>query len=178
MNIKCLIGTIIEFCWNNVITFVPSRKVRCFFAHVCFAKFGKNCFLGIGFKVKAPWKVHLGDRVALNSGVFIDGRGGLTICSDTDIATGTLIWTMGHDPHSAGNPSYTSQKMIGKNCWIGACSQILVGADVEDFAVVGAGAIVTKTVGHGEIWVGNPAKKIANRRCTEHYQLDYRPFLK
>ena len=40
---------------------------------------------------------------------------------------------------------------------------VLAGVSIGDGAIVGAGAVVTKSVPAGEIWAGVPAKKIGVR---------------
>lgn len=49
---------------------------------------------------------------------------------------------------------------IGNNVSIGSNCTILGGVTVGDFAVIGAGSVVTKNVPAGEVWAGNPAKKL------------------
>ncbi|WP_284165413.1 acyltransferase [Frigidibacter sp. SD6-1] len=49
---------------------------------------------------------------------------------------------------------------IGKNCFIGGRALILPGVEIGDGCVVGAGAVVTKSVPPGCIVAGNPAKVI------------------
>ena len=51
---------------------------------------------------------------------------------------------------------------IGNNSLIGMGATVLDGAVVEDHGFVGAGAVVPpgKTVKSGELWLGNPAKKV------------------
>lgn len=49
---------------------------------------------------------------------------------------------------------------IGANCFIGGRSLILPGVEIGDGSIVGAGAIVTKSVPPGCIVAGNPAKVI------------------
>lgn len=46
---------------------------------------------------------------------------------------------------------------------MGAGAIILPGVIIEDYAVVGAGAVVTKNVGTGSIVAGIPAVKISQR---------------
>lgn len=53
--------------------------------------------------------------------------------------------------------------IIGDDVFIGANSIILKGVTIGDNAVIGAGSVVSKDVPTGEIWAGNPAKKIRAR---------------
>ena len=48
--------------------------------------------------------------------------------------------------------------IIEKGASIGSSTTILCGLTVGAGAIVGAGSIVTKDIGEGEIWAGNPAK--------------------
>lgn len=47
--------------------------------------------------------------------------------------------------------------------WIGMNVTILKGVHVKKGAIIGAGAVVTKDCEENSIYVGNPARKIANR---------------
>ena len=49
---------------------------------------------------------------------------------------------------------------IGKNCFIGGRSLILPGIEIGDNCIVGAGAVVTKSVPPRSIVAGNPAQII------------------
>ena len=49
---------------------------------------------------------------------------------------------------------------IKKGAWIGAGASILPGVTIGEYAIVGAGAIVTKDVGDYEVAVGVPAKVV------------------
>ena len=46
---------------------------------------------------------------------------------------------------------------------IGSNATILGGVKIGKGALIGAGSVVTKDVAPGEIWVGNPAKKLKDR---------------
>ena len=47
---------------------------------------------------------------------------------------------------------------IGANCFIGGCSLILPGIEIGDNCVVGAGAVVTKSLPPRSLAAGNPAR--------------------
>lgn len=50
--------------------------------------------------------------------------------------------------------------VIENNAFIGAGTIVLKGVTIGEGAIVGAGSVVTKNISKGEIWAGNPAKKI------------------
>ena len=49
---------------------------------------------------------------------------------------------------------------IGENAWIAPSSAIMQKVKIGKNATVGMGAVVLRNVGEGEVWVGNPAKKL------------------
>lgn len=59
-------------------------------------------------------------------------------------------------------------KYIGADVWIHDGALILYQAThIPDGVVVGAGAVLTKNPGPYEIWAGNPARKIGERRPAD-----------
>jgi acetyltransferase-like isoleucine patch superfamily enzyme len=54
--------------------------------------------------------------------------------------------------------------IIGDDVWVCARAIITGGVTIGNHAIVCAGAIVTHDVPEWEIWAGNPAKKIGDRR--------------
>lgn len=52
---------------------------------------------------------------------------------------------------------------VGMDCWIGASSIVLSGAQIGDCSIVGAGSVVTKDVPPFSIVAGTPAKVIRMR---------------
>lgn len=56
---------------------------------------------------------------------------------------------------------------ICDHAFIGADSIILKGVTIGRGAVVGAGSVVTRSIPDGEIWGGNPAKKLKSLEMVE-----------
>lgn len=52
---------------------------------------------------------------------------------------------------------------IGNDVWLGIRTIVQGGVTIGDGAVIGAGSIVTKSIGPYEIWAGNPARFIRKR---------------
>ena len=53
--------------------------------------------------------------------------------------------------------------VIGDDVWIAAGAIVLPGVTIAGGGVIGAGSVVTHSVGAYEIWAGNPARKIGER---------------
>lgn len=64
---------------------------------------------------------------------------------------------------------------IGNFCLIGMGAIVLDGAVVEDYGFLGAGALLPsgKTVGSGELWLGNPARLVRTLSERERESLRY-----
>lgn len=74
--------------------------------------------------------------------------------SNHGMVKGTPVW---EQKHTYGKIN------IGEDVWIGAGTKILAGVTLEDGAVIGAGAVVTQSIGNNKIAAGIPAKEIGER---------------
>ena len=80
-------------------------------------------------------------------------------------------FTLHSDDHGFGDPSESIRNQgttglpvtIGARCWIGSNILVLGGADIGDYSVIGAGAVVTKSFLSGSAIAGNPARLLRNR---------------
>lgn len=57
---------------------------------------------------------------------------------------------------------------IGNNVFLGTHSIILMGANIGDNVIIGAGSVVTGKIEANSVYAGNPAKKICS--LEEHYK--------
>ncbi len=60
----------------------------------------------------------------------------------------------------AGGVALGGGVQIGERAYVGAASVVREGCRVGDGAVVGMGAVVVRDVPAGEVWVGNPARRL------------------
>lgn len=118
------------------------------------AVIGKNC--NINYNVFIENKVVIGNNVTIKSGVQLwDG-----VTLEDNVFIGPNV-TFTNDLFPRSKQIFKIQKtIICKGASVGANSTILAGVTVGQFAMVGAGAVVTKNIADYELWVGNPAKKI------------------
>ena len=121
-----------------------------------------NCVLGnncnIGQNVVISPEVVMGNNVKVQNNVSI--YTGVT-CEDDVFLGPSMVFTNVINPRSAVNrKNQYAQTKVGKGASIGANATIVCGHDIGEFAFIGAGAVVTKTVGPYALVVGNPAKQI------------------
>lgn len=124
---------------------------------------GKGCLLKESIYIRAgtEGKIVIGDRTAINGFCRFFGHGSIEIGEDTQIGPCCLITTTDHDYRGSLETSF-KPVVIGKSVWIGANVTILPGVEIGDYAVIGAGAVVTKSIPPRSVAVGVPARVIKN----------------
>ena len=125
--------------------------------------FGDN--LGENSVVMAPVagaafdRISIGNNVYINSNSLLMARGGITIEDDVMLAANVQLLSNNHDEYDR-QVLLCKPIHIKKGAWIGAGASILPGVTIGRYAIVGAGAIVTKDVEDYEVAVGIPAKAV------------------
>jgi UDP-2-acetamido-3-amino-2,3-dideoxy-glucuronate N-acetyltransferase len=121
-----------------------------------------NCILGencnIGQNVVISPDVVLGKNVKVQNNVSIYTG---VICEDDVFLGPSMVFTNVLNPRSAVNRRGEYLKTtVKKGASIGANATIVCGHDIGEFAFIGAGAVVTKTVPAYALMVGNPARQL------------------
>ena len=121
-----------------------------------------NCELGdgcnIGQNVVVSPDVKLGKNVKVQNNVSIYTG---VICEDDVFLGPSMVFTNVINPRSAVNRKNEYAKtIVKKGASIGANATIVCGHDIGEFAFIGAGSVVTKTVPAYALVVGNPARQI------------------
>lgn len=108
------------------------------------------------------YRVTLGDRVVLHRGVLLDDRGGLEIGDDCSISDDVQVYSHRHAVDDIGDVTLEPTR-IGARTRVTVGARILSGITVGEDALVGAGALVTRDVGVGEIVGGVPARVLGRK---------------
>jgi UDP-2-acetamido-3-amino-2,3-dideoxy-glucuronate N-acetyltransferase len=117
---------------------------------------GENC--NFGQNVVVSPEVILGSNVKVQNNVSIYTG---VICEDDVFLGPSMVFTNVINPRSAVNrKSEYAQTIVKHGATIGANATIVCGHDIGEFAFIGAGAVVTKTVAAYALIVGNPARQI------------------
>lgn len=127
------------------------------FAHVCSGakigsgvSLGQNVFVGnkvvIGDNCKIQNNVSVYDNVYLEEGVF---------CGPS------MVFTNVYNPRSlVERKSEYKDTMVRKGATLGANCTIVCGAEIGEYAFIGAGAVINKNVPAYALMVGVPAKQV------------------
>jgi UDP-2-acetamido-3-amino-2,3-dideoxy-glucuronate N-acetyltransferase len=117
---------------------------------------GEKC--NIGQNVVISPEVVLGNNVKVQNNVSI--YTGVT-CDDDVFLGPSMVFTNVINPRSAINRRNQYEKThVGRGATIGANATIVCGHDIGEYAFIGAGAVVTKSILPYALVVGNPAKQI------------------
>lgn len=147
-------------------------------------KLGERVYVDPGAHVIGD--VVLGDDASVWPGTVIRGDVNfIRIGARTNVQDGTIIHVTHEGPYTRpggfpttigadvtiGHGAIVHACTIEDACLIGMGSTVLDGATVKKHGFVGAGAVVPpgKTVGEGEMWLGNPARcvRVLNEREIE-----------
>lgn len=117
---------------------------------------GENC--NIGQNVVVSPNVILGNNVKVQNNVSIYTG---VICEEDVFLGPSMVFTNITNPRSAviRRDQYV-ETLVKKGASIGANATIVCGNEIGEFALIGAGAVVTKPVKPFALLVGNPAKQI------------------
>src|ERR1035437_5964513 len=119
-------------------------------------KIGKRC--NIGQNVVVSPQVVLGDNVKVQNNVSIYT---CVICEDDVFLGPSMVFTNVINPRSAIIRKDEYRKtIVRKGASIGANATVVCGNEIGEYAMIGAGAVITKQVKPFALVVGNPAKQI------------------
>jgi len=125
--------------------------------HVCCgAKIGKNVTLG--------QNVYIGNKVTIGNNCKIQNNVSIydNVDLEDDVFCGpSVVFTNVYNPRShIERKDQYQNTLIQKGATLGANSTIICGVVVGEFAFIGAGALVNKSVPAFALMVGVPAKQI------------------
>ncbi len=103
--------------------------------------------------------ITIGKDVFINSGCHFQDQGGIEIGDGALIGHNVVLATINHDLNPEKNrENHYAPIKIGAHVWIGSNATILPGVTIGDWAVVAAGAVVTRDVPAMTVVGGVPAK--------------------
>jgi maltose O-acetyltransferase len=128
---------------------------------------------GSGSEIRPPFycdygsSLHVGARSFVNFGLVALDAASITVGDDVQIGPGVQLLTPTHpiDPDLRRAKWEAAEPIgVGDNVWLGGGSIVLPGVTIGEHSVVGAGAVVTKSLPAGVVAVGTPARIIRSLR--------------
>ncbi len=100
-------------------------------------------------------KVTIGNNVTIKCGVYLWD----CITIEDDVVIGpNATFVNDLNPRSKRYPDIRPETYIKKGASIGANATILGGITIGEYAIIGAGSVVTKSIPANTLWYGNPAE--------------------
>lgn len=127
------------------------------------AKISGRPFVFPSSKVFAPWLLTIGNKACLGPYSEVYNLGPVKIGERVTISQYCYLCNGSHDLSRTNLPLLIGEIQISNDVFIGARAMILPGLQIKQFAVIGAGAVVTKDIEEYDVVGGNPAKFIKKR---------------
>ncbi|MBK8426438.1 MAG: N-acetyltransferase [Lewinellaceae bacterium] len=127
------------------------------FSHVMpQSEMGENCILGQNVLVSSH--VKLGNNVKVQNNVSIYTG---VVCEDDTFLGPSMVFTNVINPRSfIERKNEFRTTLVKKGATIGANATVICGLTIGEYALIGAGAVVTRDVPAFALVVGNPARQI------------------
>jgi acetyltransferase-like isoleucine patch superfamily enzyme len=175
-KIKTFVAGVKFYIANHLVNAIPSFRARhWYYRHVLHYKIGRDSSIHMGVFVTGDF-ISIGDNVVINRRCYLDGRIGLEVRNNVSISPEVYIVSMEHDPDSPVFATRGAPVVIEDHAWVGARAIISPGVTIGEGAVVGAGALVRRTISPYRIAVGVPAREIRDRNRTIEYRCVYFPW--
>ena len=153
----------------NLVGHVPSHILRHgAYRHIFRIRLPENSVIYMGCRFFNPWGIAIGHNSIVGDHAFLDGRRGLVIGNNVNIAGDVRIYTLEHDPSSLAFEAVGGPVELKDWVYIGTRVTILPGVTIGEGAVVASGAVVTQSVQPWTIVGGVPAKYIKNRPIVRY----------
>lgn len=124
------------------------------------AVIGQNCTLGQNVNV-APG-VHIGNGVKIQNNVSV--YEGVTL-EDNVFCGPSVVFTNDRFPRAAVRPPEYAKTLVREGASIGANATVVCGVTIGRYAMIAAGAVVTKDVPDHALMMGVPARQVGTV-CT------------
>ena len=170
MKLRKIVSEFRLYLANHWLAGIPSHTIRLFFyRRLMRQQIGPGSNIFMGCRLDCPGGLVIGENSTINQQCRLDSRGGIRIGNFVSISANVTILTSDHDPDTANYISRAASVIIDDHSFIGTGVIILKGVHIGVGAMVGAGSVVTHDIPSGEIWAGNPARKIRTRK-TDKYE--------
>jgi putative colanic acid biosynthesis acetyltransferase WcaF len=144
----------------------PMHAWRSFLLRCFGAQMGANCHFYPGAKIWAPWNLDCADQVTAADGAEIYNPAPMHFGSHAIVSQGAYLCGATHDYNSAAFPLLAYEMSFGAHSWV--CAKAIVGPGVNlgEGAVLGLGAVATRSLNPWTVHAGSPARQVKERTRT------------
>lgn len=125
----------------------------------CGARLGREVLIARNFRWQGGDNLEIGDRAAISYNCKVLDFAPIEIGSFCRVGT-DVTFSNG----APGAPESEARQTIGTGCWIGSGAAIVGAVKVGDYAVIGAGSLVTSDVPAKAVVFGAPARVVWKRK--------------
>jgi UDP-2-acetamido-3-amino-2,3-dideoxy-glucuronate N-acetyltransferase len=119
------------------------------------ARIGRNCNICHGCFIES--RVSVGNNVTIKNGVYLWDE----MLIEDDVFIGSSAVFANDSYPRSGNKNFDRKKiLLKKGCSVGANATVLPGVTIGQYAMIGAGAVVTKDIPEFSLAYGNPARVV------------------
>ena len=142
----------------------PMHGWRAFLLRCFGAKLGPHCHIYPGARIWAPWNLDCDEYASIADEAVIYNAATLFMGSHAIVSQQAYICTATHDFDDPAFPMIVSPIRLGRYTWVCARACVLPGVTLGDGAVLGLAAVAGKDLEPWQVYAGNPAKRIKQRR--------------
>lgn len=151
---------------------IPSQNLRLIFYRFLGMSIGKKSIIWWRWEIFLPNKVKIWKNSVIWSKVLLDARMWIEIWNNVNFSSEVAIYTLQHDVQNRNFDCVWKKVIINDYSWISTRVTILPWVTIWKWAVVAAGAVVTKDVPDYMIVWWIPAKIIWERNKELTYTLN------
>ncbi len=143
---------------------IPISRLKCALLRLFGANLGRGVYIKPGVRVKFPWYLTVGDYCWLGEDLWIDNLTDVRIGSNVCISQAAYLCTGNHDWTTPNMKLFRRPIHVEDGSWVGARAILCPGVSIGSGSIVAAGSVVTRSIGEYEVWAGNPAVFVRERR--------------
>lgn len=132
--------------------------LRCFGATI-----GRSVHIYPSATIWMPWNIAIGDESAVGDHVILYALGPITIGSRVTISQGAHLCSGTHDYRDPSMPLVKKPIKVCDGSWIAADAFIGPGVSIGENCIIGARAVIPKSVPSNSVVVGNPGRVVKKR---------------
>ena len=166
---------VIDYLLNTFVNKIPIADVRMHLYRRAGIKVDPTSNIMMHAWVLQARDITIGPNCVIGPYTTLDGRGGLTIGRNVNLAGQVLTIGGYHVVDSKTAEGILGKIVIEDNAWVAMRATILPGVTIGEGAYVGAAALVNRDIAPYTLVGGVPAKKIRDRSRDIQYTLHHFP---